>query len=82
MQRRSFAARFELRDTPSGGVGLRGYAAMFDQVAYGEVIRRGAFTKTLAEGDDVRMLINHDGVPLARTKSGTLTLEVDDKGLL
>jgi len=82
MQRRTVAARFELRDTPSGGVGLRGYAAMFDQVSYGEVIRKGAFTKTLAEADDVRLLVNHDGVPLARTKSGTMTLSVDERGLV
>jgi HK97 family phage prohead protease len=41
---------------------------------YEEVIRSGAFTKTLAEKDDVRLLLNHDGLPLARTKSGTLTL--------
>ncbi len=30
----------------------------------------------------MRLLINHDGLPLARTKSGTLTLEQDDVGLL
>lgn len=82
MQRRNVSARFELRDTPSGGVGLRGYAAVFDHVSYGEVIRRGAFTKTLAEADDVRLLVNHDGVPLARTKSGTMTLTVDERGLV
>lgn len=41
---------------------------------YTEVVRSGAFTKTLAEKADVRLLVNHDGIPLARTKSGTLTL--------
>lgn len=41
---------------------------------YTEVVRSGAFAKTLAEKADVRLLVNHDGVPLARTKSGTLTL--------
>jgi HK97 family phage prohead protease len=42
---------------------------------YTEVVRAGAFTKTLSESADVRLLLNHDGLPLARTKSGTLELE-------
>lgn len=47
---------------------------------YTEVIRSGAFTKTLSEKADVRLLLNHDGLPLARTKSGTLALrEVMDQ---
>jgi HK97 family phage prohead protease len=29
----------------------------------------------------VKLLVNHDGVPIARTKSGTMTLESDDIGL-
>lgn len=41
---------------------------------YQETIARGAFSKTLKEKADVRLLINHDGTPLARTKSKTLTL--------
>ena len=35
----------------------------------------------MAERDDVRLLFNHDGIPLARTKSETLTLAEDKKGL-
>lgn len=31
--------------------------------------------------DDVRLLVNHEGGPLARTKSGTLILVSDDTGL-
>lgn len=30
----------------------------------------------------MRLLIDHEGVPLARTKSGTLTLVEDERGLL
>lgn len=41
---------------------------------YNETIVKGAFTKTLKEKADVRLLVNHEGVPLARSKSGTLTL--------
>lgn len=42
--------------------------------SYDETIARGAFTKTLQERDDVRFLFNHDGMPLARSASGTLSL--------
>jgi hypothetical protein len=44
-------------------------------------VRSGAFTKALQENDDCRLLINHDGLPLARTKSGTLRLTQDATGL-
>lgn len=46
-----------------------------------EVVRQGAFTKTLAENADVPFLVNHDGLTLARTKSGTMRLAEDDTGL-
>ncbi|WP_020118816.1 HK97 family phage prohead protease [Streptomyces canus] len=46
-----------------------------------EVVRQGAFTKTLAENADVPFLVNHEGLTLARTKSGTMRLAEDDTGL-
>lgn len=69
----------------SDGVRVSGYAAVFDQAAdiggyFTEVIARGAFKEAIGR-DDVVFLINHDGLPLARTRSGTLTLKEDDKGL-
>ena len=64
---------------------LIGYAAVFDSpsepMPWTEYVKRGAFQKTLNDGADVRLLIDHVGVPLARTKSGTLTLREDDRGL-
>lgn len=44
---------------------------------YAETMAKGVFNRTLKQKADVRMLVNHDGVPLARTKSGTLTLSAD-----
>lgn len=82
IERRSVEAGWEIRQAEDGRVGLRGYAALFDTPAHGEVIRSSAFTKTLAERADVRLLVNHDGVPIARTKSGSLMLTVDERGLL
>lgn len=79
-----------LEESDSGGFSFRGYATMFDSDytitdelgEYTERIASGAFTRTLNAGADVRLLLNHDGLPLARTRSGTLTLEQDDTGLL
>lgn len=69
----------------SDGIKVSGYAAVFGQRAdiggyFQEVIARGAFRDAIGR-DDVVFLINHDGLPLARTRSGTLTLKEDEKGL-
>lgn len=69
----------------SDGVKVSGYAAVFDQAAdiggyFKEIIARGAFKDAIGR-DDVVFLINHEGLPLARTRSGTLTLKEDEKGL-
>ena len=62
---------------------VEGYAAVFDSVTdigpFQERIAQGAFSDVL--DDDVRLLINHDGVPLARTSNGTLELSQDEVGL-
>lgn len=68
------------------GIRVSGYAAVFNQEAniggyFREVIAPGAFTDAIGR-DDVVFLINHEGLPLARTRSGTLTLTEDDTGLL
>lgn len=46
-----------------------------------EKVQRGAFKRTLLNNADVSFLINHEGMALARTRSGTLTLMEDDIGL-
>jgi hypothetical protein len=67
-------------------VTVEGYASTFNQPYdmgwYTEQVAPGAFTRTLGLEPDVRFLINHDGLPLARTKSGTLELAQDSTGLL
>lgn len=67
------------------GVTVEGYAAVFNERAdiggmFHEVIAPGAFTDAI-DRDDVVFLINHEGLPLARTRSGTLTLTEDHRGL-
>lgn len=66
---------------------ITGHAAVFNSVSvdfggWKEVIAPGAFTRTLASGKDIQALVEHDDSKmLARTKSGTLKLSEDDKGL-
>jgi HK97 family phage prohead protease len=86
IERRTFTVRdVEARQADDGTMRLRGYAAVFNDdsvpLPFIERIAPGAFRKTLTETPDVRLLINHEGLPLARTKNGTLTLTEDDRGL-
>lgn len=66
---------------------LEGYAATFGAEArlapdLVETIRPGAFSQSLAERKDILALVDHDpGKMLARTRSGTLRLSEDSKGL-
>jgi len=86
IERRTFTVQdVEARQAEDGTMRLRGYAAVFNDpsvpMPFIETIAPGAFRKTLSETPDVRLLINHEGLPLARTKNGTLTLTEDDRGL-
>lgn len=80
---------FEVRED-SDTITLTGYASTFEPYEmYGgpdaggwiEQLDRAAFTNTLREKPDLHLLINHEGMPLARTKSDTLQLGVDRHGL-
>ena len=94
-QRRSFSlAGAQMRSTPNGTGGevvtFTGYASvtgrsyeMHDMAgSYPETVLPGAFRGTLANNPDVPFLVNHGGMTLARTKSGTLKLSEDSTGLL
>ena len=64
---------------------LAGYAAVFGQEArvvdFDETIMPGAFKASLP-GRDILCLVDHDAARcIARTKSGTLRLHEDEKGL-
>jgi uncharacterized protein len=75
----------EVRENDTGEIRVSGYAAVFGEETniggmFTETIARGAFAAAIGR-DDVVFLINHDGLPLARTRSGTLKLSEDDRGL-
>ena len=68
-------------------VAIEGYAAVFNSKTsiggwFDEVIEPGAFSRSLSDNGDIRALFNHnwDNV-LGRTKSQTLELREDEKGL-
>jgi HK97 family phage prohead protease len=86
----------EMRAMPNGTGGtsfrFEGYAATFNDPfemwdmwgePYTEEVEPGAFTRTLANNADVAFLIGHydAGILMARTKSGTMQLSQDTRGL-
>lgn len=88
VERFSASASFgkaETFSTAGSEFSFEGYAAVFDQLSddlggFRVTIKRGAFRKVLT--DDVRLLVNHDpNLLLGRTKSGTVQISEDPKGL-
>jgi Escherichia/Staphylococcus phage prohead protease len=81
LERRATAIEFR-----ANGRKLEGYAATFGAEAklpgFTEVLSPGAFAASLRSGADVLALVDHDPkAVLARTRSGTLRLSEDSKGL-
>ena len=72
---------FEFREA-SDSLTLTGYASVYDAPYsmgwYTETVKPGAFKRSLGTKPDVTLLVNHAGLPLARTTSGTLTLDGED----
>jgi len=83
-----YLPKAELRvQDDTGKKKIIGHAAMFNSLSeelwgFRERIMPGAFKRTLAEGADVRALINHNpSLILGRNKAGTLDLKEDERGL-
>ena len=77
----------ECRMDPTDGSRIRGMAVVFDSLSenlggFKEIIKPEAVDRTLREALDVRALADHDtGKVLGRTKSGTLQLRKEKRGL-
>ena len=76
----------EIRAADDGTVTVEGYAAVFNEPTnigdvFTEVVAPGAFRSALARKDDVEFLINHGGLPIARSTAGNLEMLEDDRGL-
>jgi HK97 family phage prohead protease len=90
-ERRAFPVQLEVRAKAgaSNVSTIEGYASvtespfeMWDWLGpYSEVVRTGAFGKTLAENPQVQLLLNHGGLAMAYTKAGSLRLAEDSTGL-
>lgn len=85
VERRAFLeCRAEASDN---GKKIRGYAIRFDAMSvdlggFKELIDPAAVDRTISEGLDVRALVDHDSAKvIGRTRSGTLSLRKDSKGL-
>lgn len=87
---RAYPVRLEVRaQANTDRATVEGYASvteapyeMYDFLgSYTEVIRAGAFTKTLSENPQVQLLLNHGGLSMAYTRAGTLRLSEDSTGL-
>lgn len=80
---RTFALT-EIRAIDGANPVVEGHAAVFNtkshDMGFREIILPGAFADAV-KTDDVKFLLNHRGLPLARTKSGTLQLSEDARGL-
>lgn len=91
------AVDYEIR-AAGDGLTFEGYAAVFDSPSlpmsfsnieggrtFREVIRPGAFTRSLNAKPNVYLVVNHDilgsALPLASTRSQTMELAQDDHGL-
>ncbi len=90
VERRNSPVNFELNfdgEASADKMTFRGYAAVFNSpsepLPFTEVIREGAFNRSLKTRNEVKMFMNHntDHV-LASTRSGTLKLIEDSTGLL
>jgi HK97 family phage prohead protease len=89
--RRAFPVALEVRAKKgaSSVSTIEGYASVTEQPyemwdwlgPYSEVVRAGAFAKTLSETPQVQLLLNHGGLSMAYTKAGTLRLSEDTQGL-
>lgn len=81
------SSSFAVRNTPGSDFAISGVAASFGVYAdiggqFRERIAPGAFKDTLAAGNNIRCLLNHDvSKILASTRAGTLALKETDAGL-
>jgi HK97 family phage prohead protease len=87
METRTFTVDdIEVREA-ADGMTFEGYAAVFNSpsepLPFTETIAPGAFSRTIRSRNNIFLLVNHDPArPLASTRSKTMSLEEDSRGLL
>ena len=79
----------ETRSSAGAAPRITGYAAVWDAESEPmmggdvvEIVRRGAFTRSLAAGTDIRAFAHHDQArPIGRRSAGSLKIREDRHGL-
>lgn len=85
-ERLTLPVKTEIRADEDNG-NIVGYAAVFNSLSedfggWREIVRPGAFRKTINEKRDIRALWNHEtSYVLGRTLNGSLALREDEQGL-
>jgi len=89
IERRVNTVEFDVRagEASSDGMSFTGYAAVFNSpsepLPFTEVIKEGAFKRSLKSRNEIKLFMNHNtDVVLGSTRSGTLQLTEDSRGLL
>jgi len=89
VERRVNTVEFDVRAAQASGDGMSftGYAAVFNSpsepLPFTEVIKEGAFKRSLKSRNEIKLFMNHNtDVVLGSTRSGTLQLTEDSRGLL
>jgi HK97 family phage prohead protease len=85
LEQRTVTENIEFRQE-GDGMTFSGYAATFNApsqpLPFTEVIKPGAFKRSLGARNDIKLLWNHDtGQVLGSTRAGTLMLSEDERGL-
>ena len=87
LEKRVYTIESRVEETEDKRDGVVGYGSIFNSRSenlggFYEYISPSAITQETIDNSDVRALINHDeSLILARSTSGTLNLNVDEKGL-
>ena len=88
LETRTNQTTFEIREVEgTDGMTFEGYASVFnseseDLGGFRETVAPGAFKRSLRSRNDIKLLFNHDtGAVLGSTRSGSMSLTEDDRGL-
>lgn len=89
-EHRATLGQLELRQAEDADPVIRGYATVYGEqydvwggppYGFREIVESGAADRSVKNNDDVYLFFDHEGLPLAATKAGTLTLASESRGL-
>jgi len=90
LEHRATKGQLELRQAEDTDPVIHGYATVYGHeydvwggppFGFRETVEVGATARSIKNNDEVYLFFDHEGLPLAATKAGTLTLTSDSRGL-